>query len=93
MKARLLQGCRTTSPNEYSGGRLELIAQVCWKRGARLAEGAAETVVREFLSLEMAGDAESARVWAEARRYLANVTPHFTRSSVAYPCSEARAEK
>ena len=44
-----------------------------------MAEGAAETVVREFLSLEMAGDAESARVWAEARRYLANVTPHFTK--------------
>jgi len=32
-----------------------------------LAEGAAETVVRELLSLEMARDAESVRVWAEAR--------------------------
>ena len=58
-----------------------------------MAEGAAETVVRELLSLEMAGDAASARVWAEARRYLANVPPHLTRSSVAIPCSEARAEK
>ena len=32
-----------------------------------MEEVAAETVVRELLSLEMVGDAESARVWADAR--------------------------
>ena len=85
MKIRLQQGHTTKSPRTPSGGSLELIARVRYKSGERLAEGAADTAVRELLSQKMAGDIESARVWAEARRYVCTMTSHSTRSSVAYP--------